>query len=267
MNAPSLSAICRGEVVHQRLSPVRHEFSYPMTFFALDLDELPKLHQNASFFRHNAPAPLSIRDRDYLHGLDQSIQQQIDALLPGRESGERLLTVTSPRYFSYAFNPVNFHLRMQGSSLTGAVAEVNNTFGDRHVYPLDHPEKTGPNTWQASCQKQFHVSPFNNMEGHYQFTFTVETDRLHLGVDLHRDGQCVMKTWISGHMRPLTNAYIRKYALFHPFDTAFNSMPRILWQAVLLRFRKRLSIHNRPSPDSPDTLIDRDKPSPAQHVI
>lgn len=267
MSSSFQSGIYRGEVVHRRLHPAGHEFTYPMTFFALDPDELPRLHKDASLFGHNISAPLSIRDCDYLYGRNEPIRQGIEALLPGGQPGERLLTVTSPRYFGYAFNPVNFHLRLDGHCLTGVIAEVNNTFGDRHVYPLCSLEQTGPNTWQARSEKDFHVSPFNNMAGQYRFTFTVEPERLHLGVDLHREGQCVLKTWICGKRRPLTNANICKYALLHPFDTAFNSMPRILSQALHLHFRKRLAVYRRPKPASPETLVDRDKPDSSCPVI
>ena len=59
-----------------------------------------------------------------------------------------------------------------------------------------------------------------------------------MGVDLYRDGTCVMQTWQGGTRQPLTNAAIRQHALRHPFDTALNSMPRILWQAAQLGYRK-----------------------------
>ena len=252
------SYICRGEVVHQRLHPTEHSFTYPMTFFIFDTEELPTLHDSTGFFRYNAPALLSIKDSDYLHGRNHSIQSEVDQLLPGRTVDEKILTVTSPRYFGYAFNPVNFHLRMKGESLIGVVAEVNNTFGDRHVYPLNDIDQTAAHRWEATCNKEFHVSPFNNLTGTYHFTFIIKSDQLYMGVDLQRDGQCILKTWISGKKRPLTSANVWKYALLHPFDTALNSMPRILWQAGHLYLRKRLPAYRRPKPISTHTLVDRD---------
>jgi DUF1365 family protein len=261
------SYLCRGDVAHQRLHPRQHKFTYPMTFFVFDLDELTHLHEKSQLFHYNTSGALSLKDGDYLHGKNQSIREGIDQLLPGQNSGERVLTVTSPRYFGYAFNPVNFHLRMDRDSLRGAVAEVNNTFGDRHVYPLQNLEQLDSHTWQARSKKQFHVSPFNNMSGEYLFTFRVQPEHIHLGVDLYREGTCVMKTWLSGDTRPLTSANIWKYALLRPFDTALNSMPRILWQALQLKFQKQLPVHPRPAPGSPNTLIDRDQTDPTVHVL
>ncbi|TVP80697.1 MAG: DUF1365 domain-containing protein [Puniceicoccaceae bacterium] len=256
------SKIFRGEVVHERLSPRRHAFTYPMTFFGFDLDELPSIGESVGVFGYNEARPLRINDRDYLYGAKTPILQQLDELLPPQESGQRTMLISSPRYLGYAFNPVNFHLRMEGDRLLCAVAEVNNTFGDRHVYPLCDLETVGPHRWAARCPKDFHVSPFNDMTGEYHFTFRIEAEEIFLGVDLYRAGACILKTWIRGQSRPLSRGAIMQYACLHPLDTALNSMPRILWQAALLHYKKQLEVYQRPSPKSSHTLIDRDSTSP-----
>ena len=262
------SSILRGEVIHQRMGPSKHAFKYPMTFFAFNLNELDQLHKQASLFSYNQFGVLSLRDHDYLHGHKTSVLKQLNRLLPKEQEDEETLLITSPRYLGYAFNPVNFHLRLSNQGeLRHAVAEVNNTFGDRHVYPLRNLKKTGEQTWTASCAKQFHVSPFNNMEGSYHFTFKVQADKLFMGVDLYRDGACVMKTYQQGERKALTNTTIWKHALLHPFDTALNSMPRILWQAAHLYYRKKLKVFHRPKPDSSTTLIDRDQQLTKNHVV
>ena len=264
---PLNSQIYRGEVTHERITPVRHAFSYPMTFFAFDLSELPILHQDVSYFGYNEKKFLTLNDSDYLHGSSEPIIDQLDPLIGPQHSGQRTLLVTSPRYFGYAFNPVNFHLRLKDEQLIAAVAEVNNTFGDRHVYPLKTLQQTAVDTWTAQCPKDFHVSPFNNMSGEYQFTFRFRSQQLYLGVDLHRQGHCVMKTWIQGNGHPVNNAAILHYALAHPFDTALNSMPRIIWQALQLYCIKRMQVYKRPTPHSPNTLINRDQPDGQRDVI
>jgi DUF1365 family protein len=261
------SQIYRGQVFHERLGPRPHAFRYPMTFFGFDLAELPQLHRQATVFGYNEARPLRIRDSDYLHGQPKSILEQLDTLLPPQRAGQYTLLISSPRYFGYAFNPVNFHLRMEAGQLLCAVAEVNNTFGDRHVYPLVDLIERAPHSWTARCAKDFHVSPFNDMAGSYHFTFRIEPEAIFLGVDLHKQGECVMKTWIEGRARPLSNGSILRYALCHPFDTALNSMPRILWQAAVLHYKKRMEVHARPSPSSENTLVDRDAPEGARPVV
>ena len=251
------SKIYRGQVVHERVGPQRHAFTYPMTFFSFDLEELPRLCEAIGLFGYNQVRPLRINDSDILRGEKKPILEQLDEFLPAQLPGQHTLLISSPRYFGYAFNPVNFHLRMEGERLLGAVAEVNNTFGDRHVYPLNDLEKVGPGSWTARCPKDFHVSPFNDMAGVYHFSFRIEAEEIFLGVDLHRDGACVMKTWITGRARSLSARAILKYALLHPLDTSLNSFPRILWQAAVLHYKKKMTIYKRPSPTSQHTLIDR----------
>lgn len=253
------SSIFRGEVVHERLSPRRHRFSYPMTFFGFDLEELSTLREVASLFGYNEPRPLCLYDKDYLYGSHEAIECQLDKLLSVKQAGEHTMLFSSPRYFGYAFNPVNFHLRLRGACLRSVVAEVNNTFGDRHVYPLIELTKTGESSWSARCPKDFHVSPFNDMLGEYRFSFRITDEEVFLGVDLYKSGECVMKTWMCGEARPITNAAIIRYALLHPLDTALNSMPRIVWQAALLYCKKRMEVFKRPSPVSEHTIVDRDK--------
>jgi DUF1365 family protein len=260
------SKIYRGEVVHERLGPTRHAFRYPMTFFGFDLEELPRLGDAVGIFGYNKARPLRISDDDFLRGEAKPIREQLDEFLPPEQAGQRTLLISSPRYFGYAFNPVNFHLRMEGSQLLCAVAEVNNTFGDRHVYPLTELEAMGPQQWTARCPKDFHVSPFNDRTGEYHFTFRIEAESIFLGVDLHRDGACVMKTWIQGCAQPLSRRSIVKHAFLRPLDTALNSFPRILWQAALLYYQKRMAVYKRPRPESAHTLVDRDRPPPRDVV-
>jgi DUF1365 family protein len=76
-----------------------------------------------------------------------------------------------------------------------------------------------------------------------------------------------MKTWMQGQGQNLTNKNILRYALLHPFDTALNSMPRIIWQAAVLYYKKKMEVFKRPSPMSCDTLVDRDAKSSDRPVI
>lgn len=261
------SQIYRGVVVHERYSPQSHKFSYPMSFFGFDLAELEHINAQASIFGYNEARPLRLNDSDYLHGRPEPILKQVDRLLPLEQPGQRTVLISSPKYFGYAFNPVNFHLRMEGERLLCAVAEVNNTFGDRHVYPLKELEQINDQTWSARCMKDFHVSPFNDMSGEYRFTFRIEENEIFLGVDLYKDGLCIMKTWMQGQGQSLTNKHIFRHALLHPFDTALNSMPRIIWQAAVLYYKKKMEVFKRPSPMSSATLVDRDVKSSDRPVI
>lgn len=260
---PLSSKIFRGQVYHERLHPKPHVFTYPVTFFAFDLKELETLAHNSLLFGYNNFRPLSIYDTDYLHGRTQTILKQIEALLTPAKKDETHLLVTCPRFLGLAFNPVNFHFRLQDNQLQAAIAEVNNTFRDRHVYPLHTFENPTQNTWLSETPKRFHVSPFNDLAGNYHFSFKIKPNSLNLGVDLHREGRCVMKTALSGKGHSITARNLWKYFLLNPADTALNSFPRILWQAAKIAYKRKLPVYKRPIPENPNTLLrreDRDQP-------
>ena len=67
------SQIFRGVVVHERLSPKPHKFSYAMSFFGFDPAELKDINAQASIFGYNEAKPLSLNDSAYLHGSSEPI--------------------------------------------------------------------------------------------------------------------------------------------------------------------------------------------------
>jgi len=239
--------------------PSEHKFLYHYTFIGVDLEELEALDQTFFFFGYNRPRILSINDEDFLHG-KPDLKKEVKKHLLGAGRHSRIHLFTSPRYFGYAFNPVNFYLAIDKDRLTAALVEVNNTFGDRHSYPLPQP-KPGkqPHTWIAYAAKSFHVSPFNDMEGYYCFVFHIPPGKsIRLEINLYRDDQRVLSTYLSGKQIPLTQSALLRYAIFRPWDTAVNNMPRILWQAAQLHWRKKLTVYKRPIPSNPHTLKQRE---------
>jgi DUF1365 family protein len=92
------------------------------------------------------------------------------------------------------------------------LAEVNNTFGERHNYLLAHadgrPIRDGE-TLERS--KVFHVSPFMAVAGHYRFRFHARagedgnaTWRL-ARIDHGDAGGDLLHTAISGNAEPLAS--------------------------------------------------------------
>jgi hypothetical protein len=64
----------------------------------------------------------------------------------------------------YVFKPVSFwYAHRADGSLAAVLAEVNNTFGERHAYLLAGPDLA----WgrEQHARKVFHVSPFCRVEG------------------------------------------------------------------------------------------------------
>lgn len=247
----------RGSIFHERIFPAYHKFSYPFTFFHFNPNDLESLSRKHSFFGYNQKCLLEIRDIDYLRGRGSSIQEALLEFLSPEKENEQTLVFTSPRYLGMAFNPVNFYFRInKDTELLQALVEVNNTFGDRHLYPLCDLQKSLDGSYKASAKKAFHVSPFNPIAGEYHFTFKLNEQSVYLGIDLYENNQCKMKTYMQGQAHALDARQLIRYCLMHPLDTALNAMPRILFQASVLYMRKKLKLFERPRPFSKNTLID-----------
>jgi cyclopropane-fatty-acyl-phospholipid synthase len=247
-----------GQVMHQRLGATGHAFQYPVYVYALDLDELEALDQDLPLFSHNRLNVVSLHDSDYLSG-QGSIRGRIDAFLKERgldAEVKKVTLVTAARYFNHVFNPVSFYYCYgQQGALVAAVAEVNNTFGERHLYILERPE-TGPggSFGRATAPKDFHVSPFYEKEGDYEFSFSELGASLDIRIDIVKDGQPVFRSRLWGRARPLTGPSLAKTLLQFPLSAAL-TMPRILWQAAKLRYQKRLPVITKPYAQSAMTIV------------
>ncbi len=244
-------------VQHARYAPATHRFCYPVFTFAFDLDELPELDRQVRGFGYNRRAWVSLHDRDYLRG-DGTIRERLMRFLREAECDDNIARVellTMPRMFGHVFNPVSFHYcyRADGS-VRCIVAEVNNTFGERHLYILREPEG-GLTRFPLRFRhdKQFHVSPFNDMRGHYAFSLSELGPNMRLVIDLLRDDVKVLTAVLSGHAVPLDSRALLSRMLRHPFRIVSN-LPRIAWQACLLHYRRGLPVYRKPNPSHPMTI-------------
>lgn len=172
---------------------------------------------------------------------------------------ETILLITHPRYFHYIFNPVSFYLCYADAHALGCVvAEVNNTFGDRHLYITDQLCRTGTQ-WRTTCpvRKTFHVSPFNRVEGRYAFTVERDQGRLAVGVDLWVDDQLHLRAELCGTSVPVTTRALLSAWVRHPLRPVLTT-PRILKQAATLYIQKKLTVHKRTEPEDVMTIIKRE---------
>lgn len=252
------SAIYRGEIYHARLRPVRHVFRYPVYTYAVDLDELPELDRRIPLFGYNRFRPVAIHEKDYLGGGNESLRERVEERLRQQgcaETPARVILVTSARFLNYVFNPVSFFycLRKDGS-LLAAIAEVNNTFGETHLYVLTEPG-TAKSGFLAryTVDKDFHVSPFNDRKGLYDFHFSELGERLNIRINILRDGEKAFLSGIQGQRLPLNSRNLTRTVLRFPL-TAVATMPRILWQAAKLHYGKGLAVYTKPNPDSAMTI-------------
>ena len=232
------SHLFAGSVWHERTSPVKHRFSYPLSLYSLDVDELDELDRRFVWFGHNRFNLVAIHDDDYLWG-EGSLRQRVERFLQSNgiaEKPARIQLVTSGRHLGYAFNPASFHFCFSAdSSLLAIIVEVNNTFGQKHPYLLHGPG------WEHHREKEFHVSPFNDMQGSYRFRFADVRQRLAVTIVLERGGEKILTAHLTGEKRPLGAT-----GLTGVFATAPFTMLRILLQAGRLYFGKQLQYYPKP---------------------
>jgi len=251
------SRVYFGRVSHARLEPVQHTFSYPVYVYCLDLDELPALGRSW-WFGYNRVRPVAVHDRDYLDRGPGSIREKLMRFLERQGCEDdiaRIELLTAARYFHYVFNPVSFYYcyRMD-QSLRCAVAEVNNTFGERHLYILHDGENgsfSSPMRYAAG--KEFHVSPFSDLQGRYDFSFSELTNAMDIRIDLIREDRPVFLTRLEGKAVPFQTLNPTRIFLRHPL-TAWLTMPRIYREAAKLYFGKKLPVIPKPHPSSPMTI-------------
>ncbi len=252
------SRIYIGTIEHRRHVPVVHELSYPIYMYGFDLDDLSRLNRRYPLFGYNRSAVTSIHDRDYLNPDNMAIGQKMVRLLSAHGIDDPLASVvmiTSARYLNYVFNPVSFYYCFSNENqLIAIVAEVNNTFGERHPYVLTE-NTSASNQWFASYQatKVFHVSPFNTIEGYYQFYFSAPGDRLEIRIELVQQGKKIMEAILRAHGIPMTGGNHLTTLIKHPFAPHL-SVPRIYSHAFKLFFHKKLSFNEKPVPVNPMTL-------------
>ena len=246
------SRLYTGELRHTRSRVTRHEFSYSLHLYALDLGEVDDLARQSWWFGHNRIRPIALHDRDYLHPGAAPLRDKVRRVLG--ENGvtaepERIVLVTALRQFHYVFNPASFFFCLDAAGQVFTVlVQVNNTFGDTHLYLLpgigDDP----------ITDKVFHVSPFFPRTGVYRFHLAPPGgESLTLSISYSIDGEPALQASFTGRAEALTPSILARTALRHPLRAVL-TFPRILVQAARLHFGKKLPVHPRPEPSSPHTI-------------
>jgi DUF1365 family protein len=239
-----------GETFHGRKGAVKNDFRYHVDYVLLD----PDRSTGPALFSRNARNLFSVHDADHggTPGQGRGTAWVREVLAEHGLSGDhRILLLAQPRVMGHVFNPVSFWLCYDHlGHLRAAIAEVTNTYGDRHSY-LCHREDRAPITREDTirARKIFHVSPFQPVEGAYAFRFDLRPDRIGIWIDYTTQVGGLF-TNLTGPRTPLTNAGILGTCLRRPFGSR-RVLALIHWQALKLAL-KRVKFHNRPLPPEED---------------
>jgi DUF1365 family protein len=232
------AALYFGDVMHARLKPIGHRFSYRVMSLMVDLDQLDAADRQSRLFGVNRAALYSFNEADHgeRDGSPLRIYAQRCAAEHGIDlTGGRVSLLCYPRLLGYTFNPLSayFCYRADGE-LALMIYEVRNTFGDIHAYVLPvKPGESSDGGVRQAQEKLFHVSPFIGMAMRYHFRVSPPGDSVKLRIlETDRDGPLLAATF-SGRRRALTTAALLRSFCSLPLVT-LKIVAAIHWEALRL---------------------------------
>lgn len=246
--------LLKGHTVHQRSVPFTHRFKYGLGLIDIDIDRVDEADKVSPLFNVDATSLFSFNRRD--HGARKSADLRPWAETEFNKAGidvsdGMIRLVTFPRHAFYKFAPISLWLgHAADGSLKGILYEVNNTFGETHIYAAATPDAT---RHQHATDKVFHVSPFFDISGAYQFTLNWTDDVLNLVVATMKGDQQTHVATISAKAIPATSAGFVSLAVRKPLSS-LGVTAAIHWQALKL-WIKGAKYHSKPKQSSVRTTI------------
>ena len=234
------SRIGSGFTSHTRSIPIKRTFKYNLSYLYIDLNEINFLNRFV-FFGWNRRSFFSLHDSTYLYPGKEPINQKLDQFMATNApdiSYNSSFLLTSPGFFGINFNPVSFFYFFNNKKLVAIIAEVHNTFKEKHLYLLSDPYFKKENIYFEQI-KDFHVSPFFKVEGKYHFLFSKKKDMIDITINYFKGKNHMFNANLKLHLSP-----IKKYSFITMFvnfiSTAALTFPRILFQATKLKFIHKL---------------------------
>lgn len=230
-----------GKVMHARLRPVRHRFSYRVMSLLIDLDRLDEADRQSRLFAVNRAALFSFQEQDHGERNGTSLSRYVRRVAAERGielSDGRILLLCYPRLFGYTFNPLSIYFCYRASGeLALLIYEVRNTFGEIHPYVLQVEGDHGRDeVLRQSQAKQFYVSPFIEMEMRYHFRISPPGEQIRVRILETDEGGPLLAAAFCGSQRSLTTRSLLRAFLTIPLFT-FKVVAAIHWEALRLWLR------------------------------
>lgn len=233
------AALLNGSTYHARRGGPKNAFRYDVDYVLCRLRPAP--WRGGRLMGRSRLAFAAIKDVDHGRGGADMAAWALDqarALGAPESALHAVWLLTQPRTFGFLFNPVSFWFFRDAEGSTRAVlAEVNNTFGDRHSYLCNLPDfaPIGPDD-AITARKVFHVSPFQDVDGAYRFTFDLKDDAISIRIDHSREGGHGVIATLGGPLAPVTTRRILSAVMRRPLG-ALRVFALIHWQAIKLKLK------------------------------
>lgn len=236
-------------IMHRRLVAPFHRFVYRVFYLLLDVDRVGELDARLRLFSRNRFNLVSFHDRDHGDGAG-ALRGWAERLLAQegiRLDGGRIRLLCLPRLLGFAFNPIAlWYCEHRDGTLRAVIAEVRNTFGERHSYLLASGGRAMAYEGPHEKEKCFHVSPFLDLVGRYAFRFGEPGATVRVLIREDRQGVPILDATLAGERLALTDGALLRQALAMPWMT-LKVVWGIHWEALKL-FARGAKFHRKPAP-------------------
>lgn len=250
MSSSDAACLYESEVMHQRFLTAHYRFRYRVFSLLLDIDRVDEATKRSWLFSRNRFNLLSFHDGDHLPDGERDLRAWAERILTAARIDGRRLTIRLlcfPRILGWVFNPLSlWYCEDQDGRPAAIIAEVRNTFGERHCYLL-RPAADGAD-WplRQSHSKDFHVSPFIQMDAHYDFRLSRPDERLRVVIREFQDGELMLVATQTGRQRSFRSAELLRQLARVPLQTG-KVLGAIHWHALKIWFQGA-RFHHKPEP-------------------
>lgn len=250
------AALYPARVAHRRRVAPFYRFVYRVFYLLLDVDRIEEAARGLRLFSYNRFNLLAFHDSDHGSELGPggapggSLRRWAEDVLREQGihlAGGRIRLLCMPRLLGFGFNPISlWYCEHADGSLRAVIAEVRNTFGEKHSYVLASGGAPMPYEFPQEKDKCFHVSPFFDLVGRYRFLLSEPGERLRVVIQESREGTPILDATLAGERLALTDAALLGQVLRMPLMT-LKVVGAIHWEALKIWLRGG-RFHRKPEP-------------------
>lgn len=258
-----------GWVRHRRFKPRPHNLKYPVFMWYLDLDEIDAVTQQSRLFSNRKFGWVRFQQDDYFGRGKQPIKQAViekiaqSSHIPAARI-HRVAMLTNLRMLNFIMNPVTFYYAFdENDDLLAIMPEITNTpWNERHSYVLplaqsltqEKPAKPTQKNYRFQPQKQFHISPFHDMDMQYDWRLGNPVHKnVHFHLENWQNREKIFDATMALTPEPITAGSVRQTLIRFPWMTV-KVASGIYWHALKL-WLKGVPFYSHPSKRNKEKTI------------